>query len=144
MRVRKSLVCQVCAIVFSPIGGHLKQKTCSKVCGHILRNLNGSPRLGKHYPHLQRARIGTCICGKEFRAIKDFKNRKQKYCSRKCYEINWVKNIRPRLNPPGGKIGTKNYAWKGENVGYDGIHRWIARWMGKASECWHCDTKDAK
>jgi len=29
---------------------------------------------GKKYPHLQRARIGKClICGKEYRAIHDFK-----------------------------------------------------------------------
>lgn len=43
-------------------------------------------RKGEKRPDLQRARIGTCvICGKEFRAVKDYKNRKQKYCSKECW-----------------------------------------------------------
>jgi 5-methylcytosine-specific restriction endonuclease McrA len=47
---------------------------------------------GSINPHLWRARVGKClICGKEYRAIKDFKKRKQKYCSREC----WSKR-----NPP--------------------------------------------
>lgn len=40
---------------------------------------------GEKRPDLQRARIGTCpICGKEFRAVKDYKERKQIYCSDEC------------------------------------------------------------
>jgi len=41
---------------------------------------------GSINPHLWRARISNCIvCGKEFRAVNDFKNRKQKYCSKDCW-----------------------------------------------------------
>jgi 5-methylcytosine-specific restriction endonuclease McrA len=43
---------------------------------------------GEVRPDLQRARIGICpICGEKFRAVKDFKNRKQIYCSKKCWNI---------------------------------------------------------
>lgn len=42
---------------------------------------------GSINPHLWRAKISKCpVCGKEFRAVKDFKDRKQKYCSRECWE----------------------------------------------------------
>ena len=40
---------------------------------------------------IPRARIAFCIvCGAEFRAVKDFKERKQKICSKKC----WSKRAR--------------------------------------------------
>ena len=43
-------------------------------------------RKGEVRPDLQRARIGIClVCGKEFRAVKDFKEHKQKYCSKECW-----------------------------------------------------------
>lgn len=43
-------------------------------------------RKGESRPDLYRARVGVCpICGKEFRAVKDFKERKQIYCSKECW-----------------------------------------------------------
>lgn len=37
-------------------------------------------------PHLYKARTGNClICNKEYRAITDYGDRKQKYCSKECY-----------------------------------------------------------
>ena len=43
-------------------------------------------RKGEVRPDLQKARIGIClVCGEEFRAVKDFKDHKQKYCSRECW-----------------------------------------------------------
>ena len=80
------LTCIICKIRFRPKGGHLKQRTCSRKCGYILRRQKPNKKKGKHYTHLQRARIGHCLeCNAEFRAIKDFKNRKQKFCSHVCY-----------------------------------------------------------
>lgn len=47
---------------------------------------------GSINPHRYRARIGNCIiCNTEYRAVSDFKERKQKYCSKECW------NIRARL-----------------------------------------------
>ena len=31
--------------------------------------------------------------------------------------------------------GEKNYKWKGDEVGYWGVHTWIQRTLGKAKEC---------
>lgn len=42
-------------------------------------------RKGEVRPDLWKARVGVCpICGKEFRAVKDFKGRHQTYCSDEC------------------------------------------------------------
>jgi len=51
-----------------------------------LRARRPSGKKGKKYPHLCRARVGKCIiCGKEYYAVNDYGNYKQKYCSRKCW-----------------------------------------------------------
>lgn len=34
--------------------------------------------------------------------------------------------------------------WKGDKVGYSGIHRWIAKRLGKPTKCAKCNTTDAK
>lgn len=140
---RTSLVCQYCENVFYPKSGHLKQKTCSRICGHKLRIKNGGTKKGKHYPHLRKARVGKCkICGKEFRAIKDFGDRKQKYCSVECYQREWTDNIQPNIKRASIK-GEYNYGWKGDGVGYSGLHKWVARELGEPSKCEHCGTTEA-
>lgn len=84
MRQRTKLKCLGCKKGFYPKGGYLKQKYCSRECAY--KNRIVGCKKGKKYPHLQRARKGNClICGKEYRATKDFKERKQKYCSKKCW-----------------------------------------------------------
>lgn len=71
------------------------------------------------------------------------------YCSRTCYWI-YIKGkpngrkgmifsaeIRKRMSV--GSIGKgsneKNSQWKGDNVGYQALHAWIVRKLGKASFC---------
>ena len=74
------------------------QKYCSKQCGYKYKSFGG--KKGKHYPHTQRARIGVCIvCGKEFRALKDYKNRTQKYCSKECWSHRGRKNKKIDRSP---------------------------------------------
>ncbi len=34
--------------------------------------------------------------------------------------------------------GDKNYAWKGERVGYRGLHQWLMRQLGKPVKCSDC------
>lgn len=37
-----------------------------------------------------------------------------------------------------------NPAWKGDEVGYRGIHKWVNRWKGDSNICEHCGTTTAK
>lgn len=34
--------------------------------------------------------------------------------------------------------GEKNYAWKGDDVSYRELHKWVERYYGKPSFCEHC------
>lgn len=43
-----------------------------------------------------------------------------------------------------GVKGELNVAWKGDKVGYWGIHAWLYREYGKAESCDFCETKTAK
>lgn len=87
-----------------------------------------------------------------FYAVKDFKERKQKYCSVEC----WSKRGAYRKATCVGcrKVGLGKYgkqycsrecafrfsknAWKGDKAGYSAIHKWMAANFGKAHFCAHC------
>ena len=69
----------------------LSKKYCSQECHYKYMPKGG--KKGKHYPHLQRARIAVCpVCGKEFRAIYDHKNRQAIYCSKECWSKRATEN----------------------------------------------------
>ena len=34
------------------------------------------------------------------------------------------------------------YAWRGDDVGKRGLHRWVERELGKPSSCEHCKTTE--
>lgn len=42
-----------------------------------------------------------------------------------------------------GKTGEKCNAWKGDKVGYHGIHVWIKKMLGKPSQCENCGTTES-
>ena len=68
----------------------IDQKYCSKECMYNYRKTGG--KKGKKYPHTQRARVVICpVCGKEFRAVKDYKDRKAVYCSKECWNVRATK-----------------------------------------------------
>jgi hypothetical protein len=82
----RHLICKQCGSKFRSKSGHLKQKYCSRACHYEDMRGKASPLKGRKMPHRRRARIGVCLeCNAEFRAVNDFKNRKQKYCSQACY-----------------------------------------------------------
>ena len=41
-------------------------------------------------------------------------------------------------------MAEKNVNWKGDNVGYHGLHKWVARKLGKPSYCAYCQSTDIK
>lgn len=40
--------------------------------------------------------------------------------------------------------GDKCYNWKGDNVGYRGIHHWMEKILGKPNYCEHCKKENKK
>ena len=94
---------------------------------------------GSINPHLWKARIGECLkCKVKFRAIKDWKKRKQKYCSSICYQKAWGTVVRPKMRNNPGLKNDKNPAWKGDRAGYHAIHKWIIRKLGTPQKCENC------
>ncbi len=73
---------------------------------------------------------------------------KGKYCSKACGfkgqlgKPTWNKGLlgfragkkRPGVIPK----GEKNGCWKGESVGYSGLHQWIRKILGSADHCDEC------
>lgn len=89
--------------------------------------------------------INKCVhCDREFKAKKEFKRRKQKYCSLECYRKEWVLSIRPKIKVHEGLSGSLNPSWKGDKVGYYGIHAWLYRERGKPRKCEHCGSEKKK
>lgn len=75
------------------------------------------------------------------------KPNKGKYCSRACYTENQKNNellkghlisVRPNMS------GSKNPAWKGDNVGYGSLHDWVSLAKGKPNFCDHCKSTSEK
>ena len=112
-----------CGIEFHP--ERYTKLYCGKECGIKYQGKGG--KKGKKYPHTQRARIGICkVCGKEYRAIKDFEGRKSKYCSKECWNNRvggigtiYIRNVDGKRNYI--KTGTNTskplaiYLWEKEN-----------------------------
>jgi hypothetical protein len=64
------------------------------------------------------------------------------HCFR-CSKISWNKNktgLQRAWNKglKGFMANEKNASWKGEEVGYRGLHNWIQRALGKINECVYC------
>jgi len=59
---------------------------------------------------------------------------------------SWNKGTKGIIKPNSGSfkkgdkknIGKNNFNWKGDNAGYDAIHKWIYRQKGKPKICKHC------
>lgn len=43
-----------------------------------------------------------------------------------------------KLKISNSHIESKSYLWKGDGVGYRGLHTWIAKKLGKANHCEEC------
>ena len=62
---------------------------------------------------------------------------KTKYCSSKCFgKIDGKRRI--------GMDETKHARWKGNAVGYYGLHDWITKHYGQPKECEVCGLNDPK
>lgn len=95
-----------------------------------------------------------CPCGIEFQTTqKRIDEGRGKYCSRPCM-------YRYRVRPTGLKytirrenagwfkpgqqgFGSENSNWKGGDVGYRELHRWVAKNKTKTGICEHCKSSEA-
>src|SRR3990167_6269345 len=78
-------------------------------------------------------------CDKEFYVpgwrLKD--ENRGKYCSKTCSG----KDVSKRLNlMPPIMVGVSNPKWKGDKIGYFGLHSWVRRNKGRPTECENCKT----
>src|SRR3990167_11051094 len=60
---------------------------------------------------------------------------KNNYWFGKKLSLKRRKEISKRMK---NKVGEKACHWKGEDVGYEGIHRWIEKRLGKPKQCSIC------
>src|SRR5690606_33275018 len=105
--------CLYCGRNFGPLN-NLSVKYCSKRCAYDDRRNITSSKKGRKYPHLRRAETREClVCGEEFRAVGDHINRKQKYCSRKCFYDHWRTNVQPQIKRMGTPLCERPGSWKG-------------------------------
>lgn len=99
-----------------------------------------------------------CPCGKNVETFPSRANRK-KYCSKTCFyrfhgrpsglvykikvknkawfkkgNVPWTKGLSEHLHPH----------WKGDFAGYDAIHSWVEKHLGKPKKCDKCKTKKSK
>ena len=106
----------------------------------------------KGIPKQKNGKYLQCkICKKKF-YIPEYRQDIANYCSNKCRGISLIgKRTSPDTEFKKGQIawnkGIKfpnktnenNNNWKGDNVGYNGIHRWVYRYKGKPKICKHCN-----
>ena len=91
-------------------------------------------------------------CSKDF-YVAQWELKSRKYCSRKCFHKVWGRKMIAyshkrkgiyKINSGSFKKGQtsneKNINWKGDNVGYFGLHKWIELELGKSKdkECVYC------
>ena len=90
------------------------------------------------------------VCGDYIMQYKSENPRK--YCSRECYNKVCIKNLGNRFTGLKHKAksiqkikdaqsGIKNYAWKGDDAGYQSIHKWVRRFKGLPKACSKCGLK---
>ena len=63
----------------------------------------------------------------------------RKYCSKICSVISPERRELQRKNA----LGNKNH-WKGDVVGYQGVHAWLRKKYGKPNFCEHCKIINKK
>ena len=63
------------------------------------------------------------------------KSLKERYKTVTHHLTGTKRSVETRLKLSIARTNEKNPAWKGDKVGYRGIHKWIERKLGKANKC---------
>lgn len=131
---REQRICQQCHKEFTFLASPSRVaagwgKYCSQSCNTTHRLKNGfSPwksSIGKKPHNYANCKRNCKSCGVEFvQPPSDVAN----YCSNKCKYTNTSKRMNEESNPN----------WLGDSVGYNSLHKWVARKLGKPQECVEC------
>jgi hypothetical protein len=96
-------------------------------------------------------------CKKEYQICPSwYKRRKRHFCSPKCYQLATVGERTKHILKVGSKTRFKpgqkpsenrnlpnnisHHAWKGNDVGYRGLHYWLRRIKGIPEKCSECGS----
>lgn len=83
----------------------------------------------------------TClVCGK---VTYRWKYQNIKFCTRQCMGAFYSKHPNIGTFLYRNMKGENHYKWKGDKVGYDGLHDWVKKLKGKAYKCEDCGTTEA-
>lgn len=148
------LNCKLCNKEFwvkpSRIG---KAKYCSHSCRAIVCLKPYQFKKGYSFPEKWRSNLKKLHKGKRFSPNTEFKKGQSSWIKGTGIQTNtgrthFKKGIRysPETEfKKGQNANEKNSMWKGDNVGYCGIHRWVQRHKGKPKICEHCGaTKEER
>lgn len=82
----------------------------------------------------KEARARDCeVCGEKlYPTRQQIQSGGGRYCSRTCYGRGLSIERKGEANP----------AWKGDGLGYFGIHNWLRREYGNPDQCEHCGANE--
>lgn len=87
-----------------------------------------------------RGKVMACLrCGKEKYVVR-YRWETFKYCSSACANVKGYRNNTGRTHFIKGMIP---HNWKGDEVGYYGLHKWVQGKLGKPSKCEFCGTTES-
>ena len=122
----------------------LLEKVCL-VCGKVFNNKR---KTGKYYlgkKQFSKMKYCSHICevksriGVKFPKTRLDNMRKARYKTIANGFVVWNKGLKATWN------GEENHpSWKGENVGYAGLHTWVKKHLGQPNTCEHCKKTGLK
>ena len=124
--------CKVCKGLFQTLKSRIAKgngKYCSRKCNSI-----GQQR---------RVKRICATCSKSFSAqIGMVKKGYRKFCNAQCYfrseEVKIGGKLSKGKSVSASRSGKEHHMWKGNNVGYNALHDWVKRNLGKAIHCEFC------
>jgi hypothetical protein len=110
--------------------GHLQGQPVRFICGHATR---GRRLTGDH-----RAKISASLRGHPVTA-----STRAKIAATKRGRVKHTVESRQRISVArrGKYVGADHYLWRGEAVGYGGLHAWVARHKTKTGVCTECGRR---